>query len=264
MSGVAAVTDGGTGPDPVGGPVRIAMWSGPRNLSTALMRAWENRPDTVVLDEPLYAWYLARTGLDHPGRDEILAAYPADAEGAVARCLAPVPPGVRAVYQKHMTHHLLADLDRAWLDELRHFMLLRDPVAVLASYTQVREAVTLADIGLPQQLELVDRAELVIDADDFLTDPGAYLEELCQRLDLPFTERMLSWPAGRRDSDGCWAPYWYSAVESSTGFQRPEGRGPADPERAAARIDRLPPHLRPLAEEALAIYATLAARRLVL
>lgn len=251
-------------PDPVGGPVRIAMWSGPRNLSTALMRAWENRPDTVVLDEPLYAWYLARTGLDHPAREEILATYPADAEGAVARCLAPVPGGVRAVYQKHMTHHLLTDLDRAWLDGLRHFMLLRDPVAVLASYTQVREAVTLADIGLAQQLELVDRAELVIDADDFLTDPRGYLEVLCQRLDLPFTERMLSWPAGRRDSDGCWAPYWYSAVEASTGFQRPEGRGPADPGRAAAGIDRLPPHLRPLAEEALAIYATLAARRLVL
>ncbi|MEZ5411347.1 MAG: hypothetical protein R2761_25175 [Acidimicrobiales bacterium] len=252
---MAATT--GTGPGPVPGPVRVAMWSGPRNLSTALMRAWENRPDTAVLDEPLYAWYLARTGLDHPGRHEILAAYPADAEGAVARCLAPAPPGVRAVYQKHMTHHLLPELDRGWLDELRHFMLLRDPVAVLASYTQVREAVTLADIGLPQQLELVDRAELVIDADDFLGDPQAYLEILCQRLDLPFSERMLSWPAGRRDSDGCWAPYWYAAVESSTGFNRPRSR-------AAGGVDRLPPHLRPLAEEALDIYATLASRRLVL
>lgn len=248
MSGAAA------GGEPV---VRIAMWSGPRNLSTALMRAWENRPDTVVLDEPLYAWYLARTGLDHPGRDEILATYPADADGAVARCLAPPPAGARAVYQKHMTHHLLGELDRAWLDHLRHFMLLRDPVAVLASYTQVRDEVTLADIGLPQQLELIDRAELVIDADDFLTDPGAYLDVLCQRLGLPFTEQMLSWPAGRRDSDGCWAPYWYAAVESSTGFNRP---GP----RAAGGIDRLPPHLRPLAEEALALYATLAAHRLVL
>ena len=244
--------------DPV---VRIAMWSGPRNLSTALMRAWENRPDTVVLDEPLYAWYLARTGLDHPGRDEILATYPTSAEGAVARCLEPPPDGVRVVYQKHMSHHLLADLDRSWLDGMRHVMLLRNPVAVLASYTKVREEVTLADIGLPQQMELVGRAELVIDADDFLADPRAYLEALCSHLGLPFTERMLSWPPGRRDSDGCWAPHWYSAVESSTGFRPP----PTAVEAAAAGdVGRLPPHLRPLAHEALALYQELAARRLVL
>lgn len=246
------------------GAVRVAMWSGPRNVSTALMRAWENRPDTIVIDEPLYACYLARTGLDHPGRAEILATYPTDPEGAVARCLAPAPPGASIVYQKHMTHHLLPELGRAWLDRLRHLMLLRHPVAVLASYTQVREEVTLADIGLTQQLELAPRCEAIIDADDFLADPRGHLEAICRILGVPFSERMLHWPAGRRPSDGCWAPYWYSAVEASTGFNPPAPPPPGGPEPLEARIARLPPHLHPLAREATATYLALHAQRLVL
>jgi hypothetical protein len=239
------------------------MWSGPRNLSTALMRAWENRPDTEVLDEPLYAYYLARTGLDHPGRDEILARYPTDPEAAIARCLAPVAGPSAVVYQKHMSHHLLPGLDRSWLSQLRHVMLLRNPIAVLASYVRVRETVTLADIGLPQQLELAPRVELVIDADDFLARPRRYLEALCRQLSIPFTDRMLWWPPGRRASDGCWAPYWYGAVEASTGFRPPDRHGAAGQGRSP-RIDDLPPHLRRLADEAIEIYETLAAGRLVL
>jgi hypothetical protein len=236
------------------------MWSGPRNLSTALMRAWENRPDTEVLDEPLYAHYLAVTGLDHPGRDEIIAAGPAEAEAAIARCLAPLPEGITVSYQKHMSHHLLDGLDRSWLDRLRHVLLIRHPVEVLASYTRVRHQVTLADIGLPQQLELADRAELVIDAFDFLCDPRAHLEVLCRHLELPFTEplarAMLSWPPGRRDSDGCWARWWYGAVESSTGFHPPP-----DPSNRPT-LDDLPHGLRPLAAEAVGLYEELAADRL--
>lgn len=251
---------------PAPAPVRVAMWSGPRNLSTALMRAWENRPDTVVLDEPLYALYLARTGLDHPGRDEIIATYPTDPVAAVARCLAPPPDGTPVVYQKHMSHHLLPGLDRSWLDQLRSFLLLRDPVQVLASYTRVRETVTLADLGLEQQLELAPRAELIIDADDFLAAPGAYLRALCDTVGIAFTDRMLSWPAGRRASDGCWAPWWYGAVEASTGFEpRRGGATGADPPAGSGDpVEVLPAHLRPVARDALAIYRTLAQRRLVL
>ncbi len=237
--------------------VRIAMWSGPRNLSTALMRSWENRTDTAVLDEPLYAHYLAATGLDHPGRDDILAAGPTDGGEAVARCVD--PPGPEPVsYQKHMSHHLLPSLGRDWLDGLRHVLLIRHPVEVLASYTRVRGEVTLADIGLPQQLDLLDRAEAVVDAADFLADPEAHLRALCDLVGLAFSDRMLSWPAGPRASDGVWAPHWYGAVEASTGFAPPR---PVDRSALAASLD---PSLAPLVAEATALYERLAARRLVL
>lgn len=236
--------------------LRIAMWSGPRNLSTALLRSWENRPDTDVLDEPLYAHYLATTGLDHPGRDEIIAAGPADAEAAIARCLAPPAAGAAISYQKHMSHHLLDDLDRSWLDGFRHLLLIRDPLKVLASYTRVRESVTLDDLGLPQQLELLDRAELVIDADDLLTDPEGYQRAVCSHLGIGFTAAMLRWPAGTRDSDGCWAPHWYASVEASTGFRPP----PTAPEPPL----EVPGHLRTVADEAIGIHRRLAERRLVL
>jgi hypothetical protein len=233
------------------------MWSGPRNLSTALMRSWENRADTVVLDEPLYAHYLAVTGLDHPGRDEILAAGPVGGGEAIDRCLAPLPAGAEVSYQKHMSHHLLPDLDRSWLDRMRNLLLIRDPVAVIASYTRVRQQVTLADLGLPQQLELAERAELIVDAADFLTAPERYLRAVCEHLGLGFSERMLRWPPGRRDSDGCWAEHWYASVEASTGFRTTR---PAPP---AAPPGDWPEGLRSLAADAIEIYRTLAARRLV-
>ena len=225
----------------------IAMWSGPRNLSTAMMRSWEHRADTTVMDEPLYAAYLAETGLDHPVAAEVIAAGPASYGDAIAACLAPPPAGVDLVYQKQMAHHLLPDTDRAWIGELRNHLLIRDPRRVLASYTKVRDDVTLADIGLPQQLELVDRCELVIDSTDFLTDPEGHLREMCRRLDVPFDPAMLSWPAGPRDSDGVWAPHWYAAVEESTGFGPPVVGDPAP----------LPDHLADLAAEAMEIYAEL-------
>ncbi len=220
------------------------------------MRAWENRADTMVLDEPLYSHYLAATGLDHPGRDEIMAAGPIDAAAAVGLCLEPLPAGLTVSYQKHMTHHLLASIDRSWLDQVRNFLLIRDPVPVLASYTQVRSDVTLDDLGLPQQVEVASRAELVIDAADFLTDPRAYLTTWCDHLGLEFSDRMLSWPAGRRASDGCWAPHWYRAVEASTGF------GPAPDPSTTITVDDLPSPLRPLAREATELYHQLGVDRL--
>ena len=231
---------------------RIAMWSGPRNLSTAMLRSWEHRADTEVLDEPLYAAYLASTGLEHPGRDEIIAAGPADFDTAIARCLdAPIERPVS--YQKHMAHHLLADVDRSWLDGMRHALLLRDPRRVLASYTRVRGDVTLDDLGIPQQVELAERCEVIIDADDFLTDPTAYQREICRRLDVDFDPAMMRWPAGTRDSDGVWAPHWYAAVEESTGF------GPAPTASPPAVDDRLAP----IAEEALELYRELRRARFV-
>ncbi len=237
--------------------VRLAMWSGPRNLSTAMMRSWENRADTLVMDEPLYAHYLWVTGLEHPMASEILDSQPIDGAQAIASCLAPLPDGVTVSYQKHMSHHLLPDLDRAWLDELRHVVLLRHPARVLASYLDKRTDVVLDDLGLPQQLELLERAELVIDSDDFLTNPEGYLRSLCELIGAHFVDSMLSWPAGPRNTDGVWASHWYDAVWQSTGF--------AALDHANQRsLPPAPPGHEQLLAEAIEIYDELAAHRLVL
>jgi hypothetical protein len=205
-------------------PVRLAVWSGPRNISTALMRSWENRPDTVVVDEPLYAHYLAATGIDHPGRDEVIAAGELDWRAVVAELTGPVPSGARVLYQKHMAHHLLAGIDRAWVTGLANVLLIRDPREVVASYVRAREQVTAEDIGLPQQVALFDELAAagtpppVLDAADVLRDPEAHLRALCDHVGVEFTPRMLAWPPGPRPSDGVWGRYWYEAVWRSTGF----------------------------------------------
>jgi hypothetical protein len=195
------------------------MWSGPRNISTALLRSWENRPDTRVVDEPLYPFYLNETKLNHPGRDEIIAAGETSWQKVVAELTAPVD-GV--YYQKHMTHHLIPQLPRDWIGELTNVLLIRDPAEVVASYVRSRADVVAEDIGLVQQTELYDQlgADVpVIDSADFLRDPEGYLRWLCAYAGVEFTDRMLHWPAGPRDSDGVWAPYWYQAVIESTGFE---------------------------------------------
>lgn len=217
--------------------MRIAMWSGPRNISTAMMRAWENRPDCAVVDEPLYAAYLAATGLDHPGRDEVIAAGDTDWRRVVAQLTGPLPAGKALWYQKHMTHHLLPGMDIDWVHQLTNVFLIRDPAAVVDSYLKSRATVTPDDIGLRQQEQLFDavaqrlgEAPPVIDADDFLQAPQAYLEALCARLGITRSEdvleRMLHWPAGPRASDGVWAPHWYAAVWRSTGFEPWHARTP--------------------------------------
>jgi hypothetical protein len=199
--------------------VRLAVWSGPRNISTALMRSWENRPDCRVVDEPLYAYYLAETGLDHPGREQIVAAGQTSWRAVVAELTAPVD-GI--YYQKQMTHHLIPQLPRDWIAELTNVLLIRDPAEVVASYVRSRANVVAADIGLVQQAELYDQlggAVPVIDAADFLRDPEAYLRWLCRQIEVDFTPAMLHWPPGPRASDGVWAPHWYAAVQASTGFE---------------------------------------------
>jgi hypothetical protein len=212
---------------------RIAMWSGPRNISTALLRSWGNRADTVVCDEPLYAHYLLKTGLRHPGAAEIMAAHETDWRKVVARLTGEFPqPGAgsgtaRIWYQKHMAHHLLPEIERGWLGCLAHAFLIRDPREMLLSLSKHISTPTLRDTGLPQQLEIFEHVrELtgspppVIDARDVLEQPRHALTLLCQALNVPFSDAMLRWPAGRRDSDGVWARHWYASVERSTTFER--------------------------------------------
>ena len=205
-------------------PVRVAIWSGPRNISTAMMRAWENRPDCAVVDEPLYAAYLADTGIDHPARDEVIAAGETDWRKVVSMLRGPVPGAAPVFYAKQMTHHLLPQMERDWIPEFRNILLIRDPREVVASYVRSRESVEPADIGIHQQVELYellseDGPPPVVDSGDFLRDPRGYLTWICDWLGIEFTEAMLAWPAGPRDSDGIWAPHWYHAVRASTGFE---------------------------------------------
>jgi hypothetical protein len=200
--------------------VRVAMWSGPRNISTAMMRAWENRPDTTVVDEPFYAAYLVRTDLDHPGRDEVIASQPTDPAEVVRALKADGSSPVH--YSKQMTHHLLEDMPLDWVDDFRNVLLIRDPAEVVSSYVRSRESCEPDDIGLLQQVRLLEafaEAPPVIDAGDFLRDPESHLRWLCDWLGIDFTDRMLSWPPGLRESDGVWAPHWYDAVSRSTGFE---------------------------------------------
>lgn len=239
-------------------PLRLAVWSGPRNLSTALMRSFGNRPDTLVVDEPLYAHYLERTGLDHPLRDAVIAAGETDWRCVAEQLCGPVDESVRCFYQKHMAHHLLPEIERAWLGSLTHAFLIRDPRAVLASLHAKWPHPRLEDTGLPQQVELFERTRIatgvippVIDSRELLEAPRSVLEQFCARVGLPFDASMLHWPAGRRETDGVWAAHWYAAVEQSTGF------GPPRLEHTA-----LPPELEPLAEECAALHARLAPHRI--
>lgn len=238
---------------------RIAMWCAPRTISTALMRAWENRADTTVIDEPFYAHYLQVTGIDHPVSDEIIAGYETDWR-TVARTLTedPLPEGASIWYQKHMAHHMLDHIELTWLDKLTNCFLIRSPLEVITSYIKVRSQPTLLDLGFPQLLRLFDTVRRntgsippVIDSQDVLEDPRGTLMLLCEAVAVPFSEQMLSWPSGRRDSDGVWAPYWYAAVEKSTGFApyRPKDEQP-------------PPQLQDLLTQAQEVYQNLYRFRL--
>ena len=205
--------------------MRIAMWSGPRNISTAMMRAWENREDTAVIDEPFYAHYLVQTGVNHPGRADVIAAQENDAAKVAATLTGPIPGGKTIWYQKHMTQHMLPGMPLNWLDRVTNCFLIRDPERVAASFTIQRPDAAAWELGFEQQARLFDHvcdrlghAPPVIDAADVLKDPRGILGALCVRLGIPFTDRMLHWPPGPRASDGVWAPHWYAAVERSTGF----------------------------------------------
>ncbi len=205
---------------------RIAMWSGPRNISTALMRSWENRPDTCVVDEPFYACYLASTQIRHPMQDEVLASQSSDWDEVISKALSASEPGhLRIQYQKHMTQHMVGKIDKPWFASLSHAFLIRHPADVVVSYRAKRNEVTAADIGFEQQSRLFDlvcdlseQPPPVVDSKDILLNPELTLRKLCGALEVPFFEQMLHWPAGSRASDGVWASHWYQNVERSIGF----------------------------------------------
>jgi hypothetical protein len=241
------------------GPVRIAMWSGPRNISTAMMRSWGNRPDTFVCDEPFYACYLRATRREHPGADEVIAHGETDWRQVIAQLTGDVPNGKRIFYQKQMTHHLLPEIDREWLGRVTNCFLIRDPAEVIVSYIRKNNDPALEDIGFVQQAEIFDwvrehTSEIppVIDAHDVLEDPEKILRLLCKAVDVEFTSAMLSWPPGLRETDGIWAKHWYNEVATSTRFRKPPDREPAP----------VPKHLTDICNRSRACYDQLYEHRL--
>ena len=227
--------------------VRIAMWSGPRNISTAMTRAWGNRQDTFVVDEPFYAYYLKATGTRHPGAEELIATGEVDWRKIVAQLTGPISTDKSIFFQKQMTHHLLAEVDRQWLDAVTNYFLIRDPREVIASYIKKRKNPALEDLGYVQQAEIFDFVRTrvkslppVLDAKDVLENPERMLQLLCKTLGVEFSESMLAWPPGLRETDGIWAKYWYGEVARTTSFQpyRP-GYG-----EVPSRLDEICEHCR--------------------
>ncbi|GAA6194797.1 branched chain amino acid aminotransferase [Pseudophaeobacter arcticus] len=237
--------------------MRIAMWSGPRNLSTAMMYAFGNRGDCAVVDEPFYAAYLALTGLQHPMREEILESQSQEAIEVAQVLVGPVPAAKPYFYQKHMTQHMIDGVPRDWMRQVTNVFLIRHPARVIASYAAKRENPTLDDIGFRQQAELFELCRswgqdpVVVDSHDIRDDPATKLEQLCDRLGLPFSPKMLRWPPGGHPNDGVWAPVWYGAVWNSSGFAGAEGALP-----------KVPDDLRPVLEAAMPYYETMKAQKI--
>ncbi len=235
---------------------RICMWSGTQNLATAMMRAWGNRDDTAVWDEPFYAHYLLSTGVIHPGAEEVIRYHETDWRKVVSRLQGPIPPGKSILYQKHMAHHLLPHIDRSWLEHADHVFLIRDPYEMFVFLQRFVPNLRLEDTGLIHQCELFrtlaeqyGRKPLVLDAIDVLENPREMLQLLCHKLDLPFTEEMLSWQPGTRESDGIWGKYWYGAVCQATTFETYRPPSTSVPRtmlpllyRAQELYDQLHPH----------------------
>lgn len=236
--------------------IRIAMWSGPRNISTAMMRAWDSRPDTAVMDEPFYGAYLATTGLDHPMRDQITACHATDWQAIADDCAGTQAAPI--VYQKHMSQHMIEAAPLGWMRSVRHAFLIRPPAEVAASFKARWDGMGADDIGFRRQAELYDHvcqitgaAPPVIEARDVLENPKAMLGALCAALGVAFDPAMMSWAPGARPNDGIWGAHWYSAVNRSTGFAPPR---PAEP---------LPDALRPIVEQSQPYFETLCQGKLL-
>jgi hypothetical protein len=238
------------------------MWSGPRNISTALMRSWGSRTDTFVRDEPFYAYYLTQTPHrdQHPGADEVITVHEPDWRKVVQSLTGQLPDGKTIDYQKQMAHHLIGELaqNTEWISEMRNAFLIREPREMIVSLAKVLPDPQLDQTGLPQQVALFEQVcqstgiiPPVIDAADVLKNPRQTLSLLCEGLGVPFDEAMLSWSPGRRDTDGVWAKHWYDAVERSTGFEPYQDK----------QVD-VPAKLQPLLKQADALYQRLSRHRL--
>lgn len=228
--------------------MKIAMWSGPRNLSTALMYAFGNRPDFAVWDEPFYAAYLKATGVEHPMRDEVLAAYDTDSHEVSLRIM----NQTGNLFLKLMSFHMCPGFSFDWASDCVHAHLIRHPARVVASYVAKREKPTLRDIGFEQQVEVYERFPgPVIDSAHIRNNPQKALIGLCSALDLEFDPAILSWPAGPKQFDGVWAAHWYNAVHQSTGFAGPEGSLPELEGDAAALVEQALPYYERLRAEAI-------------
>jgi len=237
--------------------LRLAMWSGPRNISTAMMRSWGNRADTVVVDEPFYAFYLGRTGKKHPMAEEVIAQGETDWRRVVTRLTTEMPESetsgsgrkdpshIGVFYQKQMTHHLLPEVDQEWIGSLTNCFLIRDPAEVIASYLRKNEDPELEDLGFIQQVKIFDQVRKstghvppVVDAKDVLQNPERLLRLLCKAVGVEFDSAMLEWPPGLRESDGVWAKHWYREVARSTCFQPYEEKKVGVPKHLGAVHDQ--------------------------
>lgn len=229
--------------------MHIAMWSGPRNLSTAMMYAFGARNDCAVWDEPFYGPYLAHTQKPHPMLDEIFANEECDPHVVAQRCTGTIPNTKKIFYQKHMPHHMEAGFPLGWIEQVSNVFLIRHPARVIASYIKKNGHPTLADIGVESQLHLfkniyqrTGQPPIVIDSDDIRANPEKMLKQLCTAIGIKWDSAMLSWPKGGHSSDGTWAPHWYKEVWNSTGFAPPEGVLPTLPQSLEPLLRRAKAH----------------------
>ena len=223
---------------------RISMWSGPRNISTALMRSFENRTDTAVIDEPFYSFFLKNTGIKHPIYKEVIEKYDSSWNNIVNTLIGPIPNNKDIWYQKLMTHHWVETQPLDWITDTINCFLIRNPKQVILSYLKIYEDVTPALIGLPQQIyifnyiiEQTNKIPIVISSEDILKNPKLMLQKLCNLLDIPFSEQMLSWPTGKRDSDGIWGEYWYKNVVKTSSFSKSSEKDDEFPEQFSSLLD---------------------------
>lgn len=227
--------------------IRISMWSGPRNISTAMMRSFGSRPECQAVDEPFYAYYLATSGLKHPMYKEVIASQSTDWKAVAEDLNAPRSAG-SMLYIKHMTHHMLPEVDLGSVENHRNCFLIRDPKRVIASYAAKWDRITTEDIGIKRQLEifraiekLTGQTPVVVEAEDILRQPEAMLKKLCHALNIPWDQKMLTWQKGRRPEDGVWAAHWYASVEATTGFAPYEEREIGlKPELAGLMAEQMP------------------------
>ncbi len=203
----------------------IYMWSGPRNLSTALMRSFENREDTEVYDEPFYAYYLNKTKLNHPMKKEIINNYPVS-QAKIIKQITTIPDNKKIFYQKHMTHHIIKNTKLTWINKGHNCFLIRHPAKVINSYIKKNKLSNINDIGFKKQYEIFNKIKknkfkyVVINADNILINPNKTIKKLCKKLNINFSQRMLHWRKGKRNTDGIWSKVWYKNVEASTTFSK--------------------------------------------